>query len=1098
LYDEQRGAFLVQYPIWLILTLGLLGFAAFAITGLTGYNPGPPFGRPWILFLWFCALVITLQASIFRNRALRRQLIATLIVTVICIALVSLVTFGALLPEFIRQLNQLLSWLNLPDIRDLSFSNPWIYTLVNALILGAFWINTLRRWLRRTRGLAPDPRSNEMPSFEELISGDLIAGAVLAIILAILFSPPVAYVLAGLAQSRGVVTACTVSLPGACLTPTSVPDTNATLTFIDTLISLSVLVLGLLIAALSAVVRGLSRAETSLLVETGPSVQAISGQVGLSVLDTLRSAIGRWVGNLTRKTALSLRTVAWPLLILLCIYGVGQVAFYVQQYSHSAKSATDALFQMGPALLWGVGAALALVASAALLTFHWRVADNSLRFLGLVGFVLLLTFWIFSLALAGFNLVLLPNLLNVTELKPFYPPGVGTPISLAALATFGSVALVQNRRYRVKQKRAQTTAILRDKEEAGDFDVLLVFDQQYTSYVTDEMAQRLRERAILPLLGERDTSDFPQVDQARSVLLCLGKQGSSWIERPEIAGLMLDVLKRQIPLAVAILPSYKGAVPDSLRRMPIINLRRPGIKIATSVETLIGKAHLQDYQSYIRRKEILLRALQDPARVDGTELGDALLHLMGIGDPRPQSAPRFRTGAVWSGQLPKTGLRLPTSSVIIFIRTDATVSDYQEVLKQRAEDGCVIVIDIVDRSDPATFTALAPVWIRSIDVAAMLKANRAGLGRSVKRLIVRQVNAGLYPYKTYGVGTLFFGRTKELKRLSDDQNHGGIIIGAHRSGKTNLLYKLQTELLQRQRIAVGPFTFAGTLTYQEFFERVQTRFEQIQEDRGIQLLPGSGVGLALENFDSTIRGIRSKIGQVSFLIDEVDSLLEVDEAQGSRLTKIMRTLVLEGQADFYLAGHSRLRTAIARQESPLRNLADEVTLTGLDEQAAVRLIQEPMEQLGYIVAAEQAHRIYRGTAGVAWLIQSFCIALLNQGEDQIDDAMIQRVESDGSYLSAVWDHFQYGLDPISSVLMLHCAAEPESGHADLMTYFSDHSLKVSRSNLDQHLDFLVNFGVLQEDPPGSFSLTSLYLQQAIEARDPAGLLTDYLDQARKV
>jgi hypothetical protein len=505
---------------------------------------------------------------------------------------------------------------------------------------------------------------------------------------------------------------------------------------------------------------------------------------------------------------------------------------------------------------------------------------------------------------------------------------------------------------------------------------------------------------------------------------------------------------------------------------------------------------LKEYQLFIARKDIVRRAQQNRGAVDGVELGNALLDLMGIGNPYPELPAGFPAGSVWRGLLPRIPLSLPTDRATIFIHNDDGLPDYQSFLDQRAEDGCVIVIDLVDRSDPPVFTALAPVWVRANDVDAMLRANQTSLGQLVRRLIARQVNAGLYPYKTFGVSPLFFGRAKELRRLSDDQNHGGIIIGAHRSGKTMLLHKLQGELVQRQRIVVGPFSFAGTLVYQEFFERVQTQFERIQRDQNRQLLRGTEVGLALENFDSTIRGIRSKVGRASFLMDEVDSLLEVDEPQGWRLTKIMRTLAMEGQADFYLAGHSRLRSAIARQESPLRNFADEVTLIGLDEEAAVRLIQEPLEQLGYIVTADQAHRIYRGTAGVSWLIQYLCIALLYQGKDQIDDAVIQRVERDGPYLSAVWEHFQYGLDPISSILMLRCAAQPQTGRAEFMQYFADHALGVSRSNLDEHVDFLLNFGVLQEDPPGYFSVTSLYLQYAIEARDPAGLLTDYLDQAR--
>src|SRR5262249_59224985 len=97
--------------------------------------------------------------------------------------------------------------------------------------------DTLRRWTRRVRDLPPNPYSNEMPKLEDLISGDLIAGAVLAVILAVLFSQPVAYVLAGLAQVRDPITLCTVSPPRAFPSPGPPPDAPATFSFIDTLVS---------------------------------------------------------------------------------------------------------------------------------------------------------------------------------------------------------------------------------------------------------------------------------------------------------------------------------------------------------------------------------------------------------------------------------------------------------------------------------------------------------------------------------------------------------------------------------------------------------------------------------------------------------------------------------------------------------------------------------------------------------------------------------------------------------------------------------------------------------------------------------------------
>jgi hypothetical protein len=460
LYDEKRGAFLVQYPIWLILTLGLVGIAAFAITGFTGYEPGPPFGKPWILFLWFCALVITLQASIFRNRALRVQLILTLIVTVICIALVGLDAFADLLPKFIQNL------LNLGEaLRGLA-TNVWTYTILNFGIILIFWIDSIRRWIRRARGLAPNEmvpllpdetaqslNEEDLPSLEELVSGDLLAGAALTLILSFLFSIDVVR----LVITQPGINVCTVSVPFAgCVAP---GDASAfyTLSYLDRVQSLIYLPFGLITLGLIATLSGLNAAAgvspaktVARLASTPRRASSATAPIAMDVTDTvvntLRSAIDRRVRNLARNTALSLRTVAWPLLVLLCIYGVDKSAFYVQQYLHGSKSPGDALFQVGPALLWGVGAALAMVAAAALLVFRWRVADNSLRFLGLIGFVLLLTFWIFSLALAGLNLLLLPSLLNVTALKPFYPPGLSTLISLVALTIFGAIAFVRRGR----------------------------------------------------------------------------------------------------------------------------------------------------------------------------------------------------------------------------------------------------------------------------------------------------------------------------------------------------------------------------------------------------------------------------------------------------------------------------------------------------------------------------------------------------------------------------------------------------------------------------------------------------------------------------
>ena len=98
----------------------------------------------------------------------------------------------------------------------------------------------------------------------------------------------------------------------------------------------------------------------------------------------------------------------------------------------------------GLAFVWGIVAVISLVLALTMLIFSLRVLDNTTRFLGLVGFIVLLTFWIFSLALASVNQLLL--LLNVTGRQPFPFLGASTIASIIAFLVALGLYLVQRRR----------------------------------------------------------------------------------------------------------------------------------------------------------------------------------------------------------------------------------------------------------------------------------------------------------------------------------------------------------------------------------------------------------------------------------------------------------------------------------------------------------------------------------------------------------------------------------------------------------------------------------------------------------------------------
>ena len=150
-YDERRRNFLIQYPIGVVIGLGLAGVLAFALTGFLGYNDeNEPaftqvvFGQAWPLFLWFCALIMALQISILRHPSLRRQLTATLVVTLLSMLIVGIlyyfkVQFLDLLQRLLQQLLNIR--LLLPEISG----SKWLYALINFGLILIFHFLEVRR-----------------------------------------------------------------------------------------------------------------------------------------------------------------------------------------------------------------------------------------------------------------------------------------------------------------------------------------------------------------------------------------------------------------------------------------------------------------------------------------------------------------------------------------------------------------------------------------------------------------------------------------------------------------------------------------------------------------------------------------------------------------------------------------------------------------------------------------------------------------------------------------------------------------------------------------------------------------------------------------
>ena len=148
-YDEERRTFLVHFPLWYIVALGLSGVIVLGLTGFLGrpqsaYSYDLIFRQPWVLYLWLCLLVLTLEVAVLRDASVRLYRLAVVAITLIAMIIV-LITFFYGIP-FGELLNSLLEQLfHLRVAVEQIVSSPWFYAALNFGILGVYALDSGRR-----------------------------------------------------------------------------------------------------------------------------------------------------------------------------------------------------------------------------------------------------------------------------------------------------------------------------------------------------------------------------------------------------------------------------------------------------------------------------------------------------------------------------------------------------------------------------------------------------------------------------------------------------------------------------------------------------------------------------------------------------------------------------------------------------------------------------------------------------------------------------------------------------------------------------------------------------------------------------------------
>ena len=221
-------------------------------------------------------------------------------------------------------------------------------------------------------------------------------------------------------------------------------------------------------------------------------------------------------------------------------------------------------------------------------------------------------------------------------------------------------------------------------------------------------------------------------------------------------------------------------------------------------------------------------------------------------------------------------------------------------------------------------------------------------GKRLVDIILGQVDLTVVsPYVTSGPvpENMFFGRDHELKTITRKINDTSFaLIGGRKIGKTSILAKVYRLLAESRGPGRTLYLDCQSVThYDAFFEaantiwRAQPAIHSSEDFRRYLVIQESG-----QAGEPTV-----------VLLDEIDALLCYDLQHDEALFGVFRALSQERRCRFVFCGERVLYDQLHAADSPLFNFCDVLHLGYLKEQAARRIILEPMQTMGISIQNQE-------------------------------------------------------------------------------------------------------------------------------------------------
>ncbi len=226
-----------------------------------------------------------------------------------------------------------------------------------------------------------------------------------------------------------------------------------------------------------------------------------------------------------------------------------------------------------------------------------------------------------------------------------------------------------------------------------------------------------------------------------------------------------------------------------------------------------------------------------------------------------------------------------------------------------------------------------------------------------------------------------------LNTISPYQGKGGITKTSHFFGRQAILDKLETQF-QTNFLLVGGRQLGKTSLLKALFRKLNQQannhcfYISLSDDRLLPRLAYHGGIKQYQQLDDLIEQIQQQHPgkKIRLLIDEADLFIQSEVKNNFKLLNQIRQSAEHQKCQFIIAGFWELyANAVIDYHSPLRNLADSITVGALETAPGHQLISQPMGLLGQkFTSAKLIDDIYQRTGGRANLINLICEYLIEQ------------------------------------------------------------------------------------------------------------------------